>query len=359
MRISTTSQRAPTGERKVVYKGVLDNPFKVSWPYVPLNVQNLVLASLVNILAGIAEYQSQRQTLLKKRKFARHQKRRKEKAAATKKRKANNGDGVEVQDIPKDTESNDVTTGDPDNNMDNMDMDLEPDIEFPPPPPVLAHIIFGINQVTKRLESQAKSRRVRESIALTDSGAVETVVEDPNHSPIAYVFVCRADVDPPILISHLPGLVASCNIPIPSRPMMPVHLIPVPKQAEASLSALMGLRRVSVLALDSTTPSLDAIVNLLGAVQPPSAPWLTTLATKPTPPLVPTHVKQLKTTAPRDIRASKHERIAGRKAAKEREKAQAKDGNNATGPTGSGETNNRGKKRTRIRVVASKDFLAT
>lgn len=71
------------------------------------------------------------------------------------------------------------------------------------------------------------------------------------------------------------------------------------------------------------TPRLDTITKLLTTVQPPSASWLiprTLHSAKPSTQHVPTHIKQLRTTAPRDMRKAKEERAKGREAAKEKRK---------------------------------------
>jgi ribonuclease P/MRP protein subunit POP3 len=138
----------------------------------------------------------------------------------------------------------------PDEPMDVRDADQESAI--PTVPPIIPHLILGINQVTKRLEHQARAYRQTLSAAetITDDGTSQP----PPSGPISVVFVCRADVDPPLLISHLPTLIASCNSsrnastdPI-SYP--PVKLVPVPKGSEPLLADAAGLRRLAVLALD-------------------------------------------------------------------------------------------------------------
>ncbi|KAF8579832.1 hypothetical protein K439DRAFT_1415944 [Ramaria rubella] len=319
-RVSNATQR---GDRKVVFKSVLDNPFKIPWPHVPLNVQNVALASLLTILTDVGEYHLERHSASKKRKRARHDKDRKERKM--KKRKVGEeGKATSTDADNADTAAQNLSEGGTEMELDlGLDPNLEPAIEFPPAPPVLAHLIFGINEVTKRLESQAQSLRPRTSIKTPAAARDPEPSVKPEIAPLAYVFVCRADIDPPILIAHFPELVAACNVPTPSRTSPPVHLIPLPKLAENTLAEALGLRRVSVLAIDSTTPSLESFSSLLAAVQPPSAPWLTGPAPKSSVPHIPTHIKQLRTTAPKDMHAAKRERTESRRAAKERRKTMA------------------------------------
>ncbi|KAJ2930498.1 hypothetical protein H1R20_g6591, partial [Candolleomyces eurysporus] len=114
-------------------------------------------------------------------------------------------------------------------------------LPLPPKPPILDHLVCGINAVTKRLEAQA--RQVRRSVIISSKPLDELEAA----LPISLVFVCRADVDPPILINHLPQLVAACNS-VPSK--APVKIIPLPKESEGILAEKLGIRRASVLALD-------------------------------------------------------------------------------------------------------------
>ena len=65
-------------------------------------------------------------------------------------------------------------------------------------------------------------------------------------------------------------------------------------------------------------PGLGQLEPLLAAVPDPSASWMTSIQGVA---LEPSHVKQLLTTAPRDMKAAKALRAKGRAAAKERRKA--------------------------------------
>ena len=142
------------------------------------------------------------------------------------------------------------TPSEPDEPMGPPDADQEAVV--PTEPPIIPHLALGINQVTKRLEHQARAYRQTLSAAATstDNGTSQPTA----FRPISIVFVCRADVDPPLLISHLPTLVASCNS---SRNALtnpeshpPIKLVPVPKGSETLLADATGLRRLAVLALD-------------------------------------------------------------------------------------------------------------
>jgi hypothetical protein len=108
-----------------------------------------------------------------------------------------------------------------------------------PIPSLLEHCTFGINEVTKRLEALANPATTNEARSTTGPR-------------LRVVLVCRADVDPPLLIAHFPILVATCNssLPVDSSHDKFVKLVTLPMGAEHSLAEITGLRRVAVMALD-------------------------------------------------------------------------------------------------------------
>ena len=262
-------------DRKPVFKGVLENPFQIAWcvpfpsrqhtpnhhirPSVPTNVQNLVLARLVATLEN-----------------------------APLRTHAAQGRNGHV------TES--------------------------------SHLLVGINAVTRALESQLRVTRTH-------------VLEDPSQhhgqvpsSPIGVVCVCCADVDPSALVAHIPYLVAGCNSP--RNGTQPIKLIPLPKGSEPTLSQILGIRRAAVLAFrvwervfdcgvliahglvaQCGSPLSEAVRDILGPVPIVSAPWLCPSDTQGQ--LVPTHNKQLCTTAPKDMKCAREQRSKARAAAKQ------------------------------------------
>lgn len=202
-------------------------------PYVPINVQNAVLSRLILSLESVAAHHES------KRKRHRAQL-----TGPNKRRKTSAGKENGASDpisLPVGAcATPDELTGVEGANLESV-MLTEP--------PIVPHLILGINQVTKRLEHQARAYRQTLS-AITDGEASQP----PPSGPLSIVFVCRADVDPPLLISHLPALIASCNS---SRSAVadpeahpPIKLVPLPKGSESLLADATGLRRVAVLALD-------------------------------------------------------------------------------------------------------------
>ncbi|KZT37411.1 hypothetical protein SISSUDRAFT_1006213 [Sistotremastrum suecicum HHB10207 ss-3] len=376
-------------QRKVVYKSVLDNPQEVSWPNVPLNLQNTILARVVDLIteSGISKFLQNRESR------ARHEKNKRRKALLEKrlssqkgqkdasavkpsaKRKRDEEDAIveaamdpltAVADLPssKRARISPIANGEEDQEttisvnpsttsspsviemaivQDSKTSDSVSKGTFVPPddigssgeslsPPELwNHVVFGINEVTKRLEEQSQARR-----HVISRGSVQT----PNthaRAPLALVLVCLADINPRLLVAHVPPLVAACN----SRPkdvpgLDVVHLVQLPKHSETQLADAFGVRRLSVLAFDAHTPTLSNLLAFLTSVDPPHAPWLASALPSrdansdgPDPAsstrnlYAPTKIKQIKTTAPKDAKLAKEMRAKARAEAKSRKPAKS------------------------------------
>ncbi|KAH7334865.1 hypothetical protein B0J17DRAFT_92845 [Rhizoctonia solani] len=329
-------------DRRVVYKPVLENPHQIKWPPTPLNVQNSLLACLADLLPEVAGYHFAREAKARKRKSslraAIHQAKVKgqssEKSQAqasnTKKRRRDE----DITDDPKRTkvdrnEANKQTSGSSPSSGRRASPGINVLESAPqalsstdiPIPQLLKHCVFGINEVTKRLESQIHPSALE---ATTTSNTIP-------RSQLRFVIACRTDVDPPILIEHLPALVAACNSAIlsDSEDKMFIKLVTLPMGGEHTLAEVIGLRRVAVMALDIETPGLDRLESLLSSITPLRASWLappSNISQEPKE-LVPTHVKQLKTSAPKDMKAHREKRKREVGEAKEASKAAAVDGN--------------------------------
>ena len=303
----------------------------------PINVQNAVLSRLILSLEGVAAHHASKTAQSREKKRPRSQE-----SGPNKRKKTSAGNEDGTSDPPVGTSSV------PDEPMDVGGADQESVI--PTEPPIIPHLILGINQVTKRLEHQA--RAYRQILGATPTITEGGTPQPPPSRPVSVVFVCRADVDPPLLISHLPTLIASCNssrnaVANPeSHP--PIKLVPIPKGSESLLADAAGLRRLAVLALDviilfhitaiwrplifiwnhqNTTPDLEAFQSLLDSVPVLRASWLSQPehASNSDPgelsaSLVPTHIKQLRTTVPKDMKAAKEQRTKARTEAKRRKR---------------------------------------
>ncbi|KAG5647770.1 hypothetical protein DXG03_008493 [Asterophora parasitica] len=211
--------------------------------------------------------------------------------------------------------------------------------EGPPERPIiLRHLVIGINEVTKRLESQIRDKRRTVISTTSDSNP------DRSSRPLQVVLVCRADVNPPILIDHLPHLVAAYNS---LKPQISIKLVSLPAGSELSISRAVGLRRAAVLGVDvrreiysapllvlnflkSEWPGLTAFMSSLKATPTLAATWLASSVSVQK--FIPTHVKQLRTSAPKDMKAEKQRRKeekASKKAAQRAMTITAKNCNHA------------------------------
>ncbi|KAF8913133.1 hypothetical protein CPB84DRAFT_1760415 [Gymnopilus junonius] len=295
---SNRAKAKGSSDKKVVFKSALANPHVIQWPSVPINLQNNILTYVTQALEGASYYRTARNALNRKRK-------RSTKAADFAKQNKKPKSHTDLASkFESETNGAAVTSS-------VEDIELQPQAvlqvsEAPDPPAILRHIVYGINEVTKRLEIQAQRSR-RPIIVATSEPSLPPLLET--------VFVCRADVDPAILVDHLPHLVAACNS---SNPSSHVKLVPLPRGSELTIAKVLGVRRVTALAIDRNSPKAQQLKLMLDQVPVLSASWLSN--PKPSHPLIGTHVKHLRTTAPKDMKAAKESRNQERADAKRRKK---------------------------------------
>ncbi|KIK97552.1 hypothetical protein PAXRUDRAFT_212549 [Paxillus rubicundulus Ve08.2h10] len=272
-------------ERKPIFKSVLENPFQIKWPSVPMNVQNLFLARLMAACENIPSRVHASRAVVRKGAIS---------PAVNPSFKL---PGTDAQ------ASDDVGLG-------NLPAPDGAPSDYRSSPS--QHLIIGINQVTRALERQLQFSRRRITLC-TSSQCVDQPDVPPSN--MAIVFVCCADLDPPVLVDHIPYLVAGCNSAKNAPPTV-IRLVPLPKGSEAIISQTIGLRRAAVIGIDHASPLAAIFQDLLGSVQVVSASWLCPSDAKSAQRLVPTHIKQLCTTAPKNMKVAKEQRSKARAAAK-------------------------------------------
>ena len=185
-------------------------------------MQNTILAHLVDLLDGVAELHQSRCRNSKRRKQAANE----PSHRSVKRRMVSRDTTVDQDHLDEEPSALSVS-----HRMESSE------------PPILDHLIYGINAVTKRLEVQIENSRVK---SVFKSGSeVKATGEATN--PIRFLFVCRADIDPPILIDHFPHLVAICNTL--RQDSHPIVLATLPKGAETTLAQVVGVRKLAVLAI--------------------------------------------------------------------------------------------------------------
>lgn len=301
--ISNRAKASGKVDRKVAFKSVLDNPYRIEWPSVPINLQNAVLAHIVSLLEGVAEYQRNRCLVGRKRKrtvLQNDNSRRQTKGPVE-------GAGGVFTGSEESTTLDDTLASVGPHTGESDSAELSENTFGPSPPLVLGHIVYGINAVTKRLEIQ--SRNARRSLVFSSD---ESIMMKEPILPLKYLFVCRADVDPPLLVDHLPHLVAACNS---GGARNTLKIVPLPKGAELALAQKLGIRRVTTLGVDNSFPDLS-LTALLEPVTALTVPWLA--HSEPTQSLLPAHIKQVRTSAPKDMKVIKDARAREKAAAKQR-----------------------------------------
>ncbi|KAH9997740.1 hypothetical protein BJV74DRAFT_826203 [Russula compacta] len=265
---TNTSRRAShkqSDEHRFVYRSVLGNPFHVDWPIISPGLQQSILVRLTALFDGVAaHYELVGNTRMTTR----------TRAAGSSSHESNQGLATSA-------------------------------------PAIIPHIVVGINEVTKILETELRSSR--QSVIKPDTTVEETLFLT------SVIFICYADLDTPALVAHLPQLVALCNSPRSEN--QKIKVVQLPAGAQTSLANSLGyLKRVSVMALDYLAPGLDQLEPFLTTVPGPPASWMMSMQGVA---LEPSHIKQLLTTAPKDMKAAKERRAKGRAAAK-RKKTRSK-----------------------------------
>ncbi|KAE8222641.1 hypothetical protein CF319_g4190 [Tilletia indica] len=289
---STTAQASTTSHpRTAVYRPLLASPFTVTWPTLSLADAEPLLHTLLEILV---EHRIQLRD--PPAKVTPKKKDKKKKAAAA----DPDPDAIEV-DVAED----------------------QPQEEEPPcVRPSWLHV--GINAVNQSVEqsiatsvsdmhkdSKAASNLIAESGSTADatmsgtepeSADVAAAAADPT-SPTSlpkmrFLFVCRADVDPPRLVAHLPMLTCTLNAISSSSSSSSTQglciLLPFSRDAELKIATQLKIRRCAVLGISEDAPSsalerLDGVLGTLrsrdaggssaggqgtSALSPLRAPWL-------------------------------------------------------------------------------------
>lgn len=228
-----------------------------------MNIANSVLARIVSLAEGVADYHLARETESRKRKRERRgrpkpsnddtnpSKRIKLPARPSRHQTSPEGEVGATGSLPPTETQTDAS--DASASME-MSSSSQAKTSKTATPPILKHLCIGINEVTKRLEAQAKARRT--AVARPGNKTPPQAEDQPPATPISVVLVCKGDVNPPLLVAHLPPLVAACNSSrrgsATDNSTPNVKLVPFPKGAEATLTAALGLRRSAVIALEAS-----------------------------------------------------------------------------------------------------------
>ncbi|MCJ1245999.1 hypothetical protein MMC30_003203 [Trapelia coarctata] len=137
----------------------------------------------------------------------------------------------------------------------------------PLPPEITAFLSIGFNSTERRLEAA-----VQRPIPIGISNQVASEACEANLKPLVAVFIDRSD-QAPILYSHLPQLLATASMSVPSEPA--ILLVTLPKGSTARLSIALHIPRVSVVGLERDAPNTRPLVEFIREhVAPIEIPWL-------------------------------------------------------------------------------------
>ncbi|KAF8931566.1 hypothetical protein BGZ52_012316 [Haplosporangium bisporale] len=215
--------RAEAKKSKVVFKNVLDTPFNIPWPEISNDNNAIVLDVLCELLHPIKSYHHTHSAEINKEKKS------KKKEAKEKSKKT----------------THEVTKPNP-----ALAATATPSLALNPTtteiPHILTHTVIGINSVTKELEKSIQNIK--------------------DHPPPSAVYVCKGDLSPSHLYSHIGTMVA----------MLPGTLLfPLTRGSEKKLSEALGMQAVGAVAIKAASVNATDLVMVTSRmVEPINVPWL-------------------------------------------------------------------------------------
>ncbi|KAG0361252.1 hypothetical protein BG005_008803 [Podila minutissima] len=214
--------RAEAKKSKVVFKNVLDTPFNVPWPEVSNDSNAIVLDVLCELLKPIKNYHHTHSAEINKEKKSR-KKEAKEKNKKTAQEGAKPNPVLATASTPPSSKSTTTET-----------------------PLILAHTVIGINSVTKELEKSIQNIK--------------------DHPPPSAIYVCKGDLSPSHLYSHIGIMVA----------MLPGTLLfPLTRGSEKKLAEALGMQAVGAVAIKAgSAEATDLVMVTSRMVEPINVSWL-------------------------------------------------------------------------------------
>ncbi|KAH0495449.1 hypothetical protein TgHK011_008999 [Trichoderma gracile] len=206
---------APSSKKRLVHH--LDTPFSTSsWPVISIDDQDSILELLCHLLSPIGQHRRLHIKPSKGKRAARREKKTKMKL---------------------DEPSNSVK------------------IEPPPVPELSASVDVGFNSIVKNLGSTRPS----DGSANSDKG-------------YSMIFVARGSQSP-AFNQHFPQMVAAASRNLPDKEK--IRLVGFSKPCSERLGSVLGIPRVSSVAISAHAPGADALFALVqNTVSPVESPWL-------------------------------------------------------------------------------------
>ncbi|WWC85595.1 uncharacterized protein L201_000459 [Kwoniella dendrophila CBS 6074] len=334
-----------SGMSKEVVKAVLASPLTVAWPNIPRHLQNATLHALKELIPSeIADYHVSRARC--------HQREKRIKRKISRKDKTENPDTEDSAALESTEKSEDISMVEDVNKgfkrssspssteplakkprliseQKEKAEDKEEETEMesvksrPVQPEMLSHMVLGINEVIKTLESQISDLRIRlciigealngksnagqgslkgvkqyqshllptaprspspEADIEEDDYEKGKITDDNKKNPLEFIVVPLLSINPPSLVSPIPQYCATYNALIYQHQQLTkicktrlkanevegiigsqgeeVRVVPL-GAVEKDIAELVGLRRVACLGLRSSHPSMSILRNLL------------------------------------------------------------------------------------------------
>lgn len=161
----------------------------------------------------------------------------------------------------------------------------------PERPEILNNITLGFNSTVQRLEKQAHTRIAQSPPSSSSSS-----------SPLSYIFVCKADIQPQLLTSQFPVLCYTA-----STHQKKVKLIQLPKGSIDRIEKVLG-KKTGIIGLTRSSTYPDSFTKLIeNHVKDVEVPWLENVR------FVKPKVKMLKTSAPILPKRQKNQKVQKKK----------------------------------------------
>ncbi|GMK54231.1 hypothetical protein CspeluHIS016_0108170 [Cutaneotrichosporon spelunceum] len=254
-------------QARAVVKPVLSNPYATPWPALPNHLQNGVMAALPQLVPdAVAEYHTDRA-----------------RCSAAAKRTRRKAKRAEM-----DVDSTATATADPTETSETTQH------KVPTPPAILDHLVLGLNETIRALETAITSLRLRMALLADGTGPrflpTAPAGQEPEAAVITYLLVPHTSVSPLALVDPLPTYCATYNTLLRQASAIPnvkkgefgreIRVVPLGKR-EQELALATGLRRITSIGVRASHPAVGVLERLLrAALAPPrhsmTLPWPTT-----------------------------------------------------------------------------------
>ncbi|KAF2477567.1 uncharacterized protein BDR25DRAFT_330304 [Lindgomyces ingoldianus] len=148
--------------------------------------------------------------------------------------------------------------------------------DAPPPPPLGAHILIGLNSVTRHLSTLATKPSLPATLMSQNNGSSASQNEPPSFTtpaPLTLLILPHPSPSSSLPHAHLPTLVHLASLAHPDLP--PTRLIPLSSASEARLASTLQIPRVGAIGIQEGAPGASALVEMVrGKVGTVKCQWI-------------------------------------------------------------------------------------